>query len=67
MTFLRKLGAGIWSRITGEPVMTLSLLNAGILLAVGFGLSFTAEQIALVGAFFAAALGWIARSKVSPT
>lgn len=62
MTILR----AIWSRITDEPVMTLALLNAAVLLAVGFGLKLTAEQIALVGSFLAAFLGWIARKNVTP-
>lgn len=56
----------IWARITGEPVMTLGLFNAAVLLAVGFGLKLTSEQIALIGAFMAALLGWIARSRVTP-
>jgi hypothetical protein len=58
--------AGIWARINEEPVLTLGLVQAGTLLAVGFGLKLTAEQIALVGAFTAALLAFIARRQVTP-
>ena len=56
----------IKDRITKEPVMTLALLEAGLALAVGFGLNWTAEQLSLVVAFSAALLGWVARSQVTP-
>lgn len=67
MSALQTIAAGAWARITGEPVLTLGLVQAGILLAVGFGLGWTPEQVALVGAFTAAFLSWIARSRVTPT
>lgn len=67
MTFLLDLWAGIWARITGEPVLTLGLINALVLLAVGFGLRLTSEQVALIGAATAALLSWVARSRVTPT
>lgn len=66
MTFLRDLWAGIWLRINEEPVATLALVNAAVVLFVGFGLKLTSEQVALIGAFVAAFLGWIARKKVTP-
>lgn len=53
-------------RIKSEPVLTLALIQAGIAMAVGFGLNWTGDQVALVVAFTAAVLGWIARSKVTP-
>lgn len=56
----------IWDRITGEPVMTLAIIQAALALAVGFGLQWTGEQVALAVSFAAAVLGWIARSKVTP-
>ena len=65
--FLLRIWRGIWGRIVGEPVMTLALVQAGVLLAVGFGLQLSSEQIALIGAFTAALLGWLARSRVTPT
>lgn len=66
MTFLRDLWAGIWARVVQEPVLTLGLVNALILLAVGFGLRLSSEQVALIGAATAALLSWIARSRVTP-
>lgn len=57
----------IWERITDEPAFTLALVQAGLALAVGFGLSLTTEQMALLLAFTAALLGWITRSQVTPT
>lgn len=56
----------IIDRIKGEPVLTLALIQAGIAMAVGFGLNWTGDQVALASAFAAAVLGWIARSRVTP-
>ena len=56
----------IWDRITNEPVMTLAVVQAGIALAVSFGLGWTAEQVGVVVAFSAAILGFIARRQVTP-
>ena len=56
----------IVDRIKNEPVLTLALIQAGIAMAVGFGLAWSGEQVALVVAFTAAVLGWVARSKVTP-
>lgn len=56
----------IWSRITGEPVMTLAIIQMALALAVSFGLQWTGEQVGAVVAFSAAVLGWVARSKVTP-
>lgn len=53
--------------IAGEPVLTLALVQATLALAIGFGLHWTAEQVTLTMAFAAALLGFIARSKVSPS
>ena len=70
MTFivdwLRDFWGGIWGRIMDEPVLTLGLVQASILLATGFGLQWTVEQVALVGAFSAALLSWVARRQVTP-
>ena len=66
MTFLKRIGHGIWDRIVSEPVMTLGVVQASILLAVGFGLNWTTEQVVLVGAFSAAVLSWVARRQVTP-
>lgn len=64
--WLRALWGGIWGRITDEPVLTLGLVQASILLATGFGLQWTVEQVSLVGAFSAALLSWVARRQVTP-
>jgi hypothetical protein len=50
-----------------EPVMILAVVQAAIALAVGFGLNWSGDQVALVTAFSAAVLGLIARQQVSPT
>ena len=66
MTFLRKLGTAIWSRITDEPVLTLSVVQAGLARAGGFGLGWSGDQVALAVTVSAAGLGWIARRQVTP-
>lgn len=66
MTTLQDIWAGIWARITGEPVMTLAIIQMALALAVSFGLQWTGEQVGAVVAFSAAILGWIARSQVTP-
>lgn len=50
-----------------EPVMWLAIVQTGLALAAGFGLHLTGEQIALIMAFSAAVLGFVARSQVTPT
>jgi hypothetical protein len=57
---------GIKDRIYNEPVMTLAVVQAGIAMAVGFGLKLSGDQVALVVAFTAAVLGWVARRQVTP-
>jgi len=57
----------IIARIQAEPVMTMAVIQATISMAVGFGLNWTGQQVSLVTLFGAAVLGWIARSKVTPT
>ena len=57
----------IWDRISNEPVLTLAVVQAAILTATAFGLSWTSEQVAQVGILSAAILGFIARSRVTPT
>lgn len=49
-----------------EPVVILGVVQAIVALAVGFGLQWSGEQVALVTAASAAILGLIARSKVTP-
>lgn len=49
-----------------EPALILGLVGAGIALAVGFGLNWTGQQVALSMAFTAAVLGVIVRQVVTP-
>ena len=53
----------MWKR---EPALILGAIQAIVALAVGFGLNFTAEQVALVAAAAAAILSLVTRSQVSP-
>ncbi len=46
--------------------MVLAVVQAGLALAVGFGLHLTTEQMGLIIAFSAAVLGLWTRSKVTP-
>lgn len=49
-----------------EPVMILAAVEATIALAVGFGAPVSGEQVGLLMAFVAAAIGLLARARVSP-
>ncbi len=49
-----------------EPAALLGLIQAGLALAIGFGLQLTGEQTALVMAFSAAAVAIITRQNVTP-
>jgi hypothetical protein len=49
-----------------EPAALLGLIQAGLALAVGFGLQLTGEQVALTMAFAAAAVAVITRQTVTP-
>jgi hypothetical protein len=63
---LQSVGAGIVIRFREEPVLTLAVLQAGAAMAVGFGLGWSGEQVALFTTFMAALLGWVARREVTP-
>ena len=49
-----------------EPALVLGAVNALIMLAVGFGLSLTPEQVVLINVAVAAVVSVIVRSKVTP-
>jgi len=66
MNALQAIFQGIWDRIKNEPVLALGIVQAGLALAVGFGLGFTGEQVGLVVAFTATVLSFIARNRVTP-
>lgn len=53
-----------WNR---EPVLLLGVVQAGLTLAVCFGLNLTQEQIGEILTFTTALTTWVARSQVSPT
>ena len=57
--------------MTTEPVRTavVALVTAALVLLVAFGVAFTADQIAAIGAFVVAAfgVGEIVRARVTPT
>ena len=53
-----------WNR---EPALTMGLVQAGIILAVSFGLKLSPEQTGAILAFSAALLAWVTRSQVTPT
>lgn len=49
-----------------EPVMFMAVIQAGLALAVSFGLNLDGMQTGAIMAFSAAVLGLIARSRVTP-
>ena len=63
---LRDFIRWIQAMLQQEPVLTLAVIQAGVACAVGFGLGWTGEQVALFVTFMAAILGWVARSEVTP-
>lgn len=56
----------MWNYIKREPVLFQGLLQAGLGLAVAFGLSLSVLQIAALLAFTAAVLSFITRTLVTP-
>ena len=66
MSIVRDFLAWVQGMLQSEPVLTLAVVQAGIAMLVGFGLDWTAEQVALTVAFSAALLGWLARREVTP-
>ena len=63
---LQSVADGMVRRFREEPVLTLALVQAAAAVAVGFGLEWSGEQVALFVSFMAALLGWFARSEVTP-
>ncbi len=53
----------LWGR---EPALILGAVAAIIMLAVGFGLPVTPEQVALINSAVAAVVSVLVRRKVSP-
>lgn len=46
--------------------MFLAVVQAALALAVGFGLTISTEQMALIEAFASVVLGFVARQQVTP-
>jgi hypothetical protein len=63
---LQSAGAGIVLRFREEPVLTVGLFRALITMAVGFGLGWSGEQVALMVAFIEAITVYISRQQVTP-
>jgi len=57
----------LWDKIANEPVLLLNVINAGLALAVAFGLDWTPEQKAGVIGLVTVVLNLVARSQVTPT
>lgn len=53
----------LWGR---QPVLILAFVQASLALIMGFGVHLTGDQVALVMAFFAALLGVLAQTQVTP-
>lgn len=66
MNIIRDALRWVQSMFQQEPVLTLQVVQAGVACAVGFGLNWSGEQVALFVTFMAAVLGWLARSEVTP-
>ena len=49
-----------------EPALVLGLIQAGLALAIGFGLQLTGDQVALIMAFSSAVVAVIVRQNVTP-
>lgn len=48
-----------------EPTRIISIVSAGLSLAIGFGLNITTQQMGLIMAFVIAVLGQVNRSQVT--
>lgn len=64
---LQGLGNAIIVRVREEPVITVGLFRAAITVGVGFGLSWTGEQVALMVTFIEAVTAFISRREVTST
>lgn len=56
----------MWNLIKNEPVALQGLLQAGLALAMAFGLNLDAHKQGAILAFTAALLGFITRQVVTP-
>ena len=54
----------LWNR---EPVLFMTVIQAGLALLLSFGIHLSVEQIGAILAFSAAVIGFVVRSQVVPT
>jgi FtsH-binding integral membrane protein len=54
------------TRLHREPVLVLAVVQTFVALVVSFGLELSSEQVGAITAAFAAVLGLIARTQVTP-
>lgn len=59
--------SAIWARISDEPVLLITLVQACLTLAVTFGAHLTPEQTGAILVVTGAVMGIVARGKVQPT
>lgn len=64
--FLREIWGGITDRLSNEPVLFLTVVQATLTLLVSFGLGLSTEQVGAILFVSASVLGLIARQKVTP-
>jgi hypothetical protein len=58
--------SGLTTLYGRQPVLVLAFVQASLAMLMGFGLHLTGDQVALVMAFFAALLGLLAQTQVTP-
>ena len=63
---LQAIGRGIVVRFYEEPVISTSFFRAIVAMAVGFGLGWSGEQVALTVVSFEAMTAYISRQEVTP-
>lgn len=56
----------IWGRISQEPSVVMAIIQAGIALALSFGVDLSEVQLGALLAFTALVLGFATRSVVTP-
>ena len=56
----------LWERIKNEPVLFGTSIRLGLLMAMAFGLEWTAEQLAATMAFVETVIAFLTRSAVTP-
>lgn len=63
---LQAIGNGIVTRFYEEPILSVALFRSLVVMAVGFGLGWSGEQVAITVIAFEALTAYIARQEVTP-